>query len=198
MSLLRKAPNSPDTMASCCSDAKRPRMRAGATSAMYIGANTLAAPMAIPLAIRAMMKNPAEAAAPVPTALARKRTALNSIVGRRPIESASLPAPKAPTAQPSNTEAPAKPVPAALGANAFARASTVPLITPLSKPKRKPPIAATHDSTITYAELAGTPVSPDLFIANCFLQILLDAYSEIDGDLSAKDQSVGNTTCAAG
>ena len=54
------------------------------------------------------MKNPAELAAPVATALARKRTALNSIVGRRPIESASLPAPKAPTAQPSNTEATAK------------------------------------------------------------------------------------------
>ena len=80
---------------------------------MYIGANTLAAPMAIPLAIRATMKNPAELAAPVATALARKRTALNSIVGRRPMESASLPAPKAPTAQPSNTEATAKPVAAA-------------------------------------------------------------------------------------
>src|SRR4029077_19325212 len=65
----------------------------------------------------------------------------------------SLPAQKAPTAQPSKTEATANPVPAAWVPNAFARASTAPLITPLSKPKRKPPIAATQESAITYAEL---------------------------------------------
>ena len=124
-------------------------MCAGATSDIYIGAKTLAAPMARPPAIRDAMKNRAELAAPVATALARKRTALKNIVGRRPIASASLPAPKAPAAQPSNTEATAKPVPAALVPKAFARASTAPLITPLSKPKRKPPIAATHESTIT-------------------------------------------------
>src|SRR4029077_5419225 len=69
MSLLRKALNSPDTMASCCSEARRPRMYGGATSAMYIGANTLAAPIAMPLAILAAMKTPAELAAPVATAL---------------------------------------------------------------------------------------------------------------------------------
>src|SRR5207249_6114434 len=70
-----------------------------------------------------------------------------------PRESASLPAPNAPTAQPSNTDATAKPVPAASVRKAFASASTVPLITPLSKPKRKPPIAATQHSAITYADL---------------------------------------------
>jgi hypothetical protein len=80
---------------------------------MYIGANTLAAPMATPPAIRATMKTAAELAAPVAIALAKNRTALSSIAGRRPNWSASLPAPKAPTAQPSNTEATAKPVPAA-------------------------------------------------------------------------------------
>jgi len=40
-------------------------------------------------------------------------------------------------------------VPAARVPKAFAKASTAPLITPLSKPKRKPPIAATELNTIT-------------------------------------------------
>ena len=84
MSLLRKALNSPSTMAICCSEASRPRIRAGATSEMYIGANTLAPPMASPPRIREAMKKPAEPAAPVANALARKRTAFSSMVGRRP------------------------------------------------------------------------------------------------------------------
>jgi hypothetical protein len=113
MSLLRKAKNNPVTMAICCSDARRPRISAGATSAIYIGANTLAAPIAIPPATRAAMKTSAEFAAPVATALIRNRIAFKSMVGRRPNASARLPAPKAPTAQPSKTEATAKPVPAA-------------------------------------------------------------------------------------
>ena len=93
ISLLKKAQNSPVTIAICCSEARRPRMWAGATSAMYIGANTLAAPIAIPPAILAAMKTPAELAAPVATALSRKRIAFKSMVGRRPRESASVPAP---------------------------------------------------------------------------------------------------------
>ena len=149
IALLRNALNSPTTMAICCSEARRPRICGGATSAMYIGANTLAPPIATPAVIRAAMKNTAELAAPVATAVTRNRIAFKSIVGRRPRESASLPAPKAPTAQPSNTDATAKPVPAASVPKAFARASTVPLITPLSKPKRNPPIAATQHSAIT-------------------------------------------------
>src|SRR6266545_6965216 len=153
IALLRNALNSPTTIANCCSEARRPRICAGATSAMYIGANTLAPPMATPAVIRTAMKNAAELAAPVATAVTRNRIAFKSIVGRRPRKSASLPAPNAPTAQPSNTDATAKPVPAASVRKAFASASTVPLITPLSKPKRKPPIAATQHSAITYADL---------------------------------------------
>src|ERR1700741_38780 len=67
MSLLTKAQNSPVAIAICCSEARRPRMFAGDTSAMYIGANTLAAPIAIPPAILAAMKTSAELAAPVAT-----------------------------------------------------------------------------------------------------------------------------------
>ena len=60
--LLRNALNSPTTIAICCSEARRPRICGGLTSAMYIGANTLAPPMATPAKIRAVIKNPAELA----------------------------------------------------------------------------------------------------------------------------------------
>jgi amino acid transporter len=126
-----------------------PRRRAGATSEMYIGAKTLAAPMASPPSSRPAMKTPAEPAAPVMSALNKKRAAVSSMVGRRPTKSATVPARKAPTAQPSSTEATANPVPAAWVPKAPARASTAPLMTPLSKPKRKPPTAATEDNAMT-------------------------------------------------
>ena len=57
--------------------------------------------------------------------------------------SASRPALKAPTAQPSSIEATSKPRPALVEPNACCRPSTVPLMTPLSKPNRNPPIVAT-------------------------------------------------------
>ena len=95
------------------------------------------------------MKTPAEPAAPVMNALTRKRTAFSSKVGRRPMKSARVPARKAPTAQPISTEATAKPVPAAPVPKASASAPTAPLMTPLSKPKRKPPTAATQDNAMT-------------------------------------------------
>ena len=109
--------------------------------------------MAMPAMIRAATNTGAELAAPVATAVTRNRIAFKSIVGRRPRESANLPAPKAPTAQPNNTDATANPVPAASIPKALASASTVPLITPLSKPKRNPPMAATQQSAITYADV---------------------------------------------
>ena len=52
-------------------------------------------------------------------------------------------------AQPSSTDATAKPVVAARVPKVCASASTVPLMTPLSKPKRKPPRAATELSAMT-------------------------------------------------
>ena len=77
---------------------------------MYIGASTLAAPIARPPTIRQVIKACAEAAAPVANALTRKSAALNSMVGRRPIMLAKAPAPNAPPAHPSRTEATANPV----------------------------------------------------------------------------------------
>ena len=157
MSLLKKAPNRPDTIAICCSEASRPRMCDGATSAIYIGASTLAAPIARPPRSREAMNTPAEPARPVAAALMRNRTAFSNIVGRRPYRSATGPATKAPTAHPSRTDATAKPVVAARVPKARASASTVPLTTPLSNPKRKPPSAATELSAMTYVELSGVP-----------------------------------------
>ena len=84
IALLRNALNNPTTIAICCSDARRPRICAGATSAMYIGANTLAPPMATPAVIRAATKNAAEFAAPVATAVTRNRIAFKSIVRSTP------------------------------------------------------------------------------------------------------------------
>src|SRR5205814_8497003 len=57
IALLRNALNSPTTIAICCSEASRPRICGGATSSMYIGANTLAPPIATLAVIRAAMKS---------------------------------------------------------------------------------------------------------------------------------------------
>src|SRR5262245_24816048 len=142
-------------MANCCNEDNRPRRWAGATSEMYIGARTLAPPMASPPRIRPAMKTPAEPAAPVRNALTRNKPAVRSMVGRRPRKSARVPARKAPTAQPSRTEATAKPVPAAPVPKAPSRAPTVPLTTPLSKPNRKPPTAATAAKALTAAAVVA-------------------------------------------
>src|SRR5262245_59838762 len=80
ISLLRKAPNTPRTIAICWSEASRPRRWAGATSEMYIGASTLAAPIARPPRILQAINVGADAAAPVAYALIRNSTALNSMV----------------------------------------------------------------------------------------------------------------------
>src|SRR5581483_4403266 len=82
-------------------------------------------------------------AAPAPSADSRNSTAEAISTERRPRRSARRPARNAPRAQPSSIEATSKPTPAELEWKARRRPSTVPLMTPLSKPKRKPPIAAT-------------------------------------------------------
>src|SRR5690625_6483628 len=77
---------------------------------------------------------------PDPHAVMIKSIAVTIIKGLRPILSARVPAKKAPTAQPSSMDATLNPVPTASESKASCNASTVPLITPLSKPNRKPPI----------------------------------------------------------
>src|SRR5687768_17077815 len=90
------------------------------------------------------MKNHDDCAAPAPIAESRNSTAEMINTVRRPHRSARRPAKNAPIAQPSSIEATSKPTPAELEWKACFRPSTVPLITPLSKPNRKPPIVATQ------------------------------------------------------
>jgi len=78
---------------------------------MYIGANTLAPPIATPAVSRTAMKNAAELAAPVATAVTRNRIAFKSIVGRRQRVSSLLRQRRQLRAE--HTDATAKPVPAA-------------------------------------------------------------------------------------
>lgn len=81
-------------------------------------------------------------AMPEPQALTMKHSAATRMMPRRPKRSARRPAKNAPTAQPSSIEATLKPVPTLSESKAACSPSTVPLITPESKPNRKPPIVA--------------------------------------------------------
>src|SRR5690349_19503241 len=81
---------------------------------------------------------------PEPQPDTMKHTAATISTARRPYRSARRPAKNAPAAQPSSMDATLKPVPIELEWKACSRPSTVPLMTPLSKPNRKPPIVATR------------------------------------------------------
>ena len=87
-----------------------------------------------------------------------KQTAATIIIVRRPNASDNVPASAAPTAQPSSMEATLKPVPISCELKATRRPSTVPLMTPESKPKRNPPIVATAVISRTWPKLP-CPVS---------------------------------------
>ena len=81
---------------------------------------------------------------PDPQPETMKHSAATISTLRRPYRSAMRPAKNAPTAHPSSIEATLKPVPKESAWNAFCSPSTVPLMTPLSKPNRKPPMVATR------------------------------------------------------
>ncbi len=110
---------------------------------MYAGEITLAAPTAKPPNTRAMMNRVEDAAAPAPIADSRNNTAETINTLRRPRRSDSRPALKAPMAQPNSIEAISNPCIHSPDRNVWCRPSWVPLITPLSKPNRNPPIVAT-------------------------------------------------------
>ena len=84
-------------------------------------------------------------AIPDPQAEMRKNTAATISIDLRPKRSERLPAKKAPTAHPKSMEATLNPLPIFSALKADSNPFTVPLMTPLSKPKRKPPRAATTD-----------------------------------------------------
>src|SRR6266478_7546665 len=105
----------------------------------------LAAPTARPPITRYKMNSSDPCATPEPHEPQTKRIDVTIRTKRRPNLSARAPARNAPTAHPNRMDATLNPEPRLEESNARLRASTVPLMTPLSKPKRKPPSAATAD-----------------------------------------------------
>ena len=103
-----------------------------------------AAPTAKPPKKRYIINSAEDSATPDPHALIIKKTAVANNNDLRPYLSANRPAVNAPTAQPNNILATLKPVPISCELNAVLNPSTVPFITPLSKPNKKPPMVATQ------------------------------------------------------
>jgi hypothetical protein len=88
----RRAVKMPSVIASCCSDARRPRRSFGEISAMYAGATTEAMPMPRPPTTRQMVRSQTLNAKPEPKALMKKKNAPAIMVQRRPKRSAMRPA----------------------------------------------------------------------------------------------------------
>ena len=109
----------------------------------------------------------------MPSAETKNNEAPSNMVARRPNRSATLPAKYAPAAEPSSAEATAKPVTNSLRANWPCTASTAPLTTEESKPKRNPPTAAEIAKPMTFSwsflfvaaiaasRLSSVPVRPE-------------------------------------
>ena len=98
----------------------------------------------MPPITRAATKNMALPAAPAAVADSKNSTAATISTERRPQRSPNRPAKNAPNAQPNSMDATSNPTPAELDWKACFKPSTVPLMTPLSKPNRKPPMVATQ------------------------------------------------------
>ena len=92
--------------------------------------------------MRQTASSTSERDAPEKTALTTKSAAVTSIVRVRPQRSATSPVPQAPATHPSNAEETVRPIATSPASNCSASAATVPLITAVSNPKRKPPSAA--------------------------------------------------------
>ncbi len=155
----------PVTIASCCSEPSRPRRCAGAISAMYVGAITDADPIARPPTKRQSMSPPTLPGNAEPIAEIMKSTAATRMAWMRPRRSAMRPAYQAPTAQPSSAMLTMKPVCAGLVPYCAAMPGTAALMTEESKPKRKPPRAATTETPITRPlECAGAAATPEVSV----------------------------------
>jgi hypothetical protein len=94
----------PELIASWLKLTSAPRYLGGAASPMYMGTTIDAEPTARPMTTRAPSRNPntgENAAQSTPTT---KTAAVTRIVGRRPIRSATRPAPIAPAAAPTSSK----------------------------------------------------------------------------------------------
>src|SRR5690606_4771375 len=103
---------------------------------------TDAAPTPRPPRERQAMRSHVPNASPEPTAEAVKSTAATTMTRTRPWRAARGPANQAPTTQPSSAEETVKPWRNPLMPKSALIASMAPLMTAVSKPKRKPPRAA--------------------------------------------------------
>lgn len=110
----------------------RPLMRAGATSAMYIGAVIEAIPTPAPPRIRNVTNVAKASGSAVPTADARKSAAESKSVFLRPTPSAMTPATETPRIEPTSADEVTQPMPAALKAKCARRKPTAPAITAVS------------------------------------------------------------------
>ena len=109
--------------------------------------------MPTPARMRQMIRSQTANARPDPMELIANSAAAMSMTRTRPYLSAAGPANQAPAAEPSRAQATAKPDSSGLSCrpNWSFRASTAPLMTLESKPKRKPPTAATMEMRIALA-----------------------------------------------
>lgn len=105
---------------------------------------TEAAPTASPPKILKTMNWVNDMTIPDPQAETIRRTAEIISMERRPYESANLPAKNAPIAHPNSMEATLNQVQISSALKATCNPFIVPLMTPLSNPRRKPPSVATR------------------------------------------------------
>ena len=108
--LTNCASRMPMTMVSWLIDTRRPRISAGATSAMYIGERLEASPMATPPSIRQRTKMAKLGARALPSEVTAKRIAHRLSKRLRPNRSLSAPASSAPTRQPNRAQLLAQPL----------------------------------------------------------------------------------------
>lgn len=93
----------PEVMASWLKLTSAPRYLGGAASPMYIGTTIDAEPTASPMTTRAPRRTPNTGEKAAPSTPTTKMAAVTRIVGRRPIRSATRPAPIAPIAAPTRS-----------------------------------------------------------------------------------------------
>src|ERR1700743_1067521 len=134
---------------------------------------TLAAPIAVPPRKRKALKATISQARPVPIELAKKIAAAIFMTTMRPWRSASGPANQAPIAEPRSAPATEKPSNQEAAPDQTLTASTAPLMTAVSKPKRNPPIAADAATSATLRTAVPSLDGPRA--AGLLLSILLAA-----------------------
>src|SRR5690606_29778661 len=145
----------PSTMLNWNSATRRPLERAGAISEMYIGAATDDAPTPRPPMKRKNMNEYSSGATADPTADTKYNTPTQNSVFFLPSMSTGMPANSAPTTVPYNAAATANPCDRSSNYHTCCMVCSTPEMTAVSNPKRKPPIAATREISVTFLFMFG-------------------------------------------